>query len=372
MPLDRLARLPRQLRPARWPSSRTPWSATRPIRTSISAQRGLLAAELLARTVRGEIQPGHARRQAADGHQHPGPGDRPRADDGAHGRGPRGRTAARHAVGERDGRLPVRGRAAHGAERHRRGRRRPRRWPAPSPTSSPTRCGTIREDLPVACASPAEAVRRGHGLAARPGRAGRPRRQHRRRARPATAPSCSHEMLRQGARRSRRGPLRPRRRRAMSTRIGPRRHVRPAGRRAVDRLHGEPVEVSRHRPACPDGNWVEDRGPPRRPAAQRPGADGRRRPRRRGHARAQLAADPAVQPRPAHQPGHRPGTARMIVVKAAVAYKAAYAPIAAEIIEVDTPGVTAVNPAPVHVSSHRPPHVPARLTRHAASSPSSC
>lgn len=36
--------------------------------------------------------------------------------------------------------------------------------------------------------------------------------------------------------------------------------------------------------------------------------------------------------------------ARMIVVKAAVAYKAAYAPIAASIIEVDTPGVTAVNP----------------------------
>jgi microcystin degradation protein MlrC len=28
-----------------------------------------------------------------------------------------------------------------------------------------------------------------------------------------------------------------------------------------------------------------------------------------------------------------------------VAYKAAYAPVAASIIEVDTPGVTAVNPA---------------------------
>jgi microcystin degradation protein MlrC len=31
-------------------------------------------------------------------------------------------------------------------------------------------------------------------------------------------------------------------------------------------------------------------------------------------------------------------------VKAAIAYKAAYAPIAGTIIEVDTPGVTAVNP----------------------------
>ncbi len=43
--------------------------------------------------------------------------------------------------------------------------------------------------------------------------------------------------------------------------------------------------------------------------------------------------------------GIDPRAVRMIVVKAAVAYKAAYAPIAAEIIEVDTPGVTAVNPA---------------------------
>ena len=43
--------------------------------------------------------------------------------------------------------------------------------------------------------------------------------------------------------------------------------------------------------------------------------------------------------------GIDPTAARMIVVKAAVAFKAAYAPIAAEIIEVDTPGVTAVNPA---------------------------
>jgi microcystin degradation protein MlrC len=32
------------------------------------------------------------------------------------------------------------------------------------------------------------------------------------------------------------------------------------------------------------------------------------------------------------------------VVKAAVAYRAAYEPIAGTIIEVDTPGLTAVNP----------------------------
>lgn len=43
--------------------------------------------------------------------------------------------------------------------------------------------------------------------------------------------------------------------------------------------------------------------------------------------------------------GLDPSAARVIVVKAAVAYKAAYAPIAGSIIEVDTPGLTASNPA---------------------------
>ena len=37
--------------------------------------------------------------------------------------------------------------------------------------------------------------------------------------------------------------------------------------------------------------------------------------------------------------------ARLLVVKAAVAYKAAYESIAGMIIEVDTPGLTALNPA---------------------------
>jgi microcystin degradation protein MlrC len=43
--------------------------------------------------------------------------------------------------------------------------------------------------------------------------------------------------------------------------------------------------------------------------------------------------------------GIDPRQARVIVVKAAVAYKAAYAPLGGEIIEVDTPGLTAINPA---------------------------
>ena len=42
--------------------------------------------------------------------------------------------------------------------------------------------------------------------------------------------------------------------------------------------------------------------------------------------------------------GINPTEMRIIVVKAAVAFRAAYEPIAGEIIEVDTPGLTAVNP----------------------------
>jgi len=43
--------------------------------------------------------------------------------------------------------------------------------------------------------------------------------------------------------------------------------------------------------------------------------------------------------------GIDPQRQRIVVVKAAIAYKAAYLPIAGTIIEVDTPGLTAVNPA---------------------------
>ena len=48
--------------------------------------------------------------------------------------------------------------------------------------------------------------------------------------------------------------------------------------------------------------------------------------------------------------GINPSDMRMIVVKAAVAYRAAYEPIAGTIIEVDTPGLTAVNP--LHFEYH--------------------
>jgi microcystin degradation protein MlrC len=43
--------------------------------------------------------------------------------------------------------------------------------------------------------------------------------------------------------------------------------------------------------------------------------------------------------------GIQPQHLRIVVVKAAIAYRAAYEPIAGDIIEVDTGGLTAVNPS---------------------------
>jgi microcystin degradation protein MlrC len=43
--------------------------------------------------------------------------------------------------------------------------------------------------------------------------------------------------------------------------------------------------------------------------------------------------------------GIDPARQKILVVKAAVAFRAAYEPVAQRIIEVDTGGVTAVNPA---------------------------
>jgi microcystin degradation protein MlrC len=56
--------------------------------------------------------------------------------------------------------------------------------------------------------------------------------------------------------------------------------------------------------------------------------------------------------------GLRPEAARAIVVKAAVAYKAAYEPVAGTIIEVDTPGLTASNPARYSYRKVRRPILP--------------
>jgi microcystin degradation protein MlrC len=113
----------------------------------------------------------------------------------------------------------------------------------------------------------------------------------------------------------------------------------------VDRMHGDPVHVSGTIVGLHDGKWIETEA--------RHG--GRRHNDQGPTAVVKLDGDNLLLFNSLQTPpfslgqltsaGIEPKSATMIVVKAAVAYKAAYAPIAASIIEVDTPGVTAVNPS---------------------------
>jgi microcystin degradation protein MlrC len=113
----------------------------------------------------------------------------------------------------------------------------------------------------------------------------------------------------------------------------------------VDRLHGDPVLVRGVVDSLHDGTWVEDqaRHGGRRFNDQGPTAvvtiDGpntlvlnslRTPPFSLGQITS-LGIDPTRQ--------------AILVAKAAVAYKAAYGPIAGLVIEVDTPGLTAIDPA---------------------------
>jgi microcystin degradation protein MlrC len=113
---------------------------------------------------------------------------------------------------------------------------------------------------------------------------------------------------------------------------------------AVDKLHGEPVHVRGTVRSLHDGKWVEVEA-----------RHGGRRENDQGHtAVIDLENDNTLVLNSFRTPpfslgqltslGINPQQARVIVVKAAVAYRAAYAPIAGEIIPVDTPGLTAINP----------------------------
>jgi microcystin degradation protein MlrC len=112
----------------------------------------------------------------------------------------------------------------------------------------------------------------------------------------------------------------------------------------VDRLHGDPVAVAGRVRVLHDGTYLEP--------------DVRHGGKRINHMG--LTALVEIEGRnllllnsQRHPPfslgqltclGIQPRQQRLLVVKAAIAYKAAYAPIAGTIIEVDTPGLTAINP----------------------------
>jgi microcystin degradation protein MlrC len=112
----------------------------------------------------------------------------------------------------------------------------------------------------------------------------------------------------------------------------------------VDRLHGDPVPVTGRVKLLHDGTYIESAI-------------------RHGGKRVNHMGPTAILELPGpnllvlnslrHPPfslgqltclGIQPERQHILVVKAAIAYKAAYLPIAGTIIEVDTPGLTAVNP----------------------------
>jgi microcystin degradation protein MlrC len=112
----------------------------------------------------------------------------------------------------------------------------------------------------------------------------------------------------------------------------------------VDRLHGDPVTVTGRVRLIHDGTYIE---PEVRHGGKRVNHMGLT-------ALVEIAGQNLLVLNSLRHPpfslgqltclGIRPERQRLLVVKAAIAYKAAYAPIAGTIIEVDTPGLTAVNP----------------------------
>jgi microcystin degradation protein MlrC len=127
---------------------------------------------------------------------------------------------------------------------------------------------------------------------------------------------------------------------------------------AIDRLHGEPIRVRGKVRSLHDGKWVETEA--------RHG--GRRHNDQGPTAVIDLEGGNVLVVNSLRTPpfslgqltslGLDPTKAVAIVVKAAVAYKAAYLPIAGRVIEVDTPGITAINPARFEYKRRRRPMFP--------------
>lgn len=114
---------------------------------------------------------------------------------------------------------------------------------------------------------------------------------------------------------------------------------------SVDRMHGERVTVRGTVRSLHDGKWVEVEA---RHGGRRHNDQGHTAVLDLGEGNTLVLTSLRTPPFSLGQLtslGIDPRSAQAVVVKAAVAYKAAYAPIAGEIIEVDTPGLTAINPA---------------------------
>ncbi|MBK8021835.1 MAG: MlrC C-terminal domain-containing protein [Chloroflexi bacterium] len=118
----------------------------------------------------------------------------------------------------------------------------------------------------------------------------------------------------------------------------------------TDDLHGQPVKISGHVKCLHDGRYIETQP---RHGGQRyhdqglsavieiPGSA----PDLSCYLVLTTHREPPFSLQQLISLGVQPQQQRILVVKAAIAFRAAYEPIAGEIIEVDTAGLTAVNPA---------------------------
>jgi microcystin degradation protein MlrC len=141
-----------------------------------------------------------------------------------------------------------------------------------------------------------------------------------------------------------------------AARVGAEVTLRVGGK--IDRLHGDPVAVTGRIRFLHDGAYVESE----------PRHGGRRRNFMGQTALVEIQGRNLLVLNSLRHPpfslgqltclGIEPRRQRILVVKAAIAYKAAYAPIAGTIIEVDTPGLTAVNPARFTYRNIRRPMFP--------------
>jgi microcystin degradation protein MlrC len=128
----------------------------------------------------------------------------------------------------------------------------------------------------------------------------------------------------------------------------------------VDRRHGDPVAVQGRVRLLHDGTYVE---PQVRHGGKRTNHMG-------ATALVELAGGNLLVLNSLRHPpfslgqltclGIRPERQRLLVVKAAIAYKAAYAPVAGTVVEVDTPGLTAVDPRRFAYAHIRRPMYPLR------------
>lgn len=122
------------------------------------------------------------------------------------------------------------------------------------------------------------------------------------------------------------------------------RFERPVGGHS-DRLHGEPVPLRGVVQSLHEGTWVEDQA---RHGGRRHNDQGATATIAIGDGNLVVLNSLRTPPFSLGQLeslGIEPKKRSVLVVKAAIAYKAAYLPIAGQVIEVDTPGLTAIDPA---------------------------